>query len=61
MISLHVTDVKVDLNVSVIFLYWTDIVQNVSYWNVLAIHRFALHVIRFMIAIVIKLTNDDTL
>lgn len=60
-ILLRANDAKVDLNVSAIFLYWMDIVQNASCWNVLVILHFALPVILFMSAIVIKLTNNDTL
>jgi hypothetical protein len=69
MILSHVNDVKVGLNVSVIFLFWTGIVQNVSCWNVHVIRLFVLSVFRSMNAnaslianasmIVIKLTNRD--
>ena len=59
----HVTDVKVDLNVSVIFLLWMDIVRNALWLIVRVIHLFVLSVFRSMNAnanaslIVIKLTN----
>jgi hypothetical protein len=59
MILLRVTDAKVDLNVSVTFLLWMDIVQNASCWNVLVIHRFVPPAFPSMIAIVIKLTNHN--
>ena len=61
--SSHVTDAKVDLNVSVIFLFWTDIVRNALWLIVHAIFLFVLSVFRSMIAIanmiVIKLTNRN--
>lgn len=62
-ISSHVTDAKADLNVSVIFLLWMDIVQNALWLIVRAIHLFVLSVFRSMnanaTAIFIKLTNHD--
>lgn len=61
MISSHATDAKADLNVSAIFLFWTDIVQNALCWNVLAILHFVPPVTPSMyaIAIFIKLTNQN--
>lgn len=60
-ILLRANDVKVDLNVSVTFLYSTDIVRNALCWNVPAIHHFVPPVTLFMsviaTAIFIKLTN----
>jgi hypothetical protein len=63
-ILLRVTDVKADLNVSVIFLFWMGIVRNALRSIVRAIHLFALSVFRSMNVIanasliVIKLTRD---
>ena len=60
----RVTDVKGDLNVSVIFLLWMDIVRNALWPIVHAIHLFVFSVFRSMNAIanasliVIKLTLD---
>ena len=60
-ILLHANDAKADLNVSAIFLYWTDIVQNALCWNVLVILHFVPPVTPSMsaIAIFIKLTNHN--
>ena len=59
----HVTDAKVDLNVSVIFFLWTDIVRNALWRIVHVIRLFVLSVFRSMNAnaslIPIKLTNRD--
>ena len=59
----HVTDAKVDLNVSVIFLLWTDIVRNALWRIVHVIRLFVLSVFRSMNVnaslIPIKLTNRD--
>ena len=61
--SLRATDVKVDLNVFVIFLFWMVIVRNALWLIVRAIRLFVLSVFLSMIAnasmIVIKLTNRD--
>jgi len=61
MILSYVTDVKVDLNVSAIFLFLMVIVRNALWLIVRAIHLFVLSVFQSMNAnaspIVIKLTN----
>jgi hypothetical protein len=58
----HVTDVKADLNVSVIFLLWMDIVRNALWLIVHAIRLFVPPVTPSMSAIAtaifIKLTNQ---
>jgi phosphatidylglycerophosphate synthase len=65
----HVTDVKADLNVFAIFLFWMVIVRNALWLIVHAIRLFVLSVFRSMNAnasltananmIFIKLTNRD--
>ena len=63
MISSHATDAKVDLNVSVIFLLWTDIVRNALWLIVHVIRLFVPSVTPSMSAIAtaifIKLTNQN--
>jgi hypothetical protein len=63
MILSYVTDVKVDLNVSAIFLFLMVIVRNALWLIVRVIHLFVLSVFRSMnvnaTLIVIKLTNRD--
>ena len=63
MILLRATDVKADLNVSVIFLLWMDIVRNALWLIVLVILHFVPPVTPSMSAIAtaifIKLTNQN--